>query len=290
MSDAPRETVEQHIAQVESESIELRLLTDAIHLKYGYDFRGYAKASLKRRVMRCLERNELENISALQHRVLNDASFFESLLLDLSVAVTEMFRDPAFFQALREVVFPSLAKNEHNKVWIAGCASGEEAYSLAILLKEAGLYDRTKIFATDINEVVLRRAADGILPLKSMTDCTTAYQKSGGSRAFVDYYVSRYKSALLDKSLRENLVFAHHNLATDGVFGEFDLVLCRNVLIYFGRELQDRVLGLFADSLVDNGFLGLGTRESARFSAFADEFESIVPEQRIYQRRPGTRR
>ena len=288
MSEVPEQTSEQHIAQVENESIELRLLAEAIYLKYGYDFRGYAKASLKRRVLRNLERTGLEHISALQHRVLHDAAFFEELLLDLSVAVTEMFRDPPFFEALRRHVFPALARNEHNKVWLAGCASGEEVYSLAILLKEAGLYERTKIFATDINEVVLRRATEGVLPLKAMADCTEAYQRAGGAGAFVDYYVARYDFARLDPSLRVNVVFAHHNLATDGVFGEFDLVLCRNVLIYFGRELQDRVLGLFDDSLKDGAFLGLGPRESTRFSMHSDAFELIAPEQRVYRRRART--
>lgn len=279
-------SAENATAVAESESIELRMLTEAIYLKYGYDFRGYARASLKRRVKHNILTQQLSHISDLQHRVLHDPAAFEGLLLSLSVTVTEMFRNPEFFVALRRDVLPALSAHEHIKIWDAGCASGEEAYSLAIVLREEGLLERTQIYATDFNEVMVQRAREGILPLERMSDYTAAYQRAGGTASFADYYHARYDSAALDASLRDKVVFCHHNLATDGSFGEFDLILCRNVLIYFARELQDRVFGLFAGSLAPGGFLGLGPRESVRFTACADRFQTVSDAHRIY-RQPG---
>ncbi len=270
-----------------NENIELQLLLQAIHLKYGYDFRDYAKASIKRRVLHRLKSSQLPNISALQHSILNDVRCFEQLLLDLSINVTEMFRDPSFYQALRETVIPLLREFPFLKIWHAGCATGEEVYSMAILLKEEGLYSRAQLYATDMNEVVLKQAKDGIFPISRLKQYTENYQKSGGREAFSDYYSAHYEHAVMDKSLKENILFSDHNLATDGVFGEMHLIMCRNVLIYFNRELQNRALGLFADSLCEGGVLCLGSKESIRFSDYSRQFEDIAREEKIYLKKPA---
>ena len=268
----------------ETQNIELQLLLKAIYLKYGYDFRNYSKASIKRRVFHRLDKEGLESISAMQHKLLYDVSFFERLLLDLSINVTEMFRDPSFYLALRKFVMPKLKKHSFLKIWHAGCSSGEEVYSMAILLKEEGLYDRTQIYATDMNEVVLKQATDGIFNISKLKQYTANYQKSGGLESFSDYYMAHYDHVVMDKSLKGNILFSDHNLATDGVFGEMNLILCRNVLIYFNRELQNRVLGLFYDSVSPGGFLCLGSKESIRFSKYSDAFEDVVRIERIYRR------
>jgi len=269
---------------VENESLEIRLLLEAICLKYGYDFRSYAKASIKRRIRRRLEAAGLDSISEMQHRVIYDMAFFERLLLDFSISVTEMFRDPSFFRALRERVLPLLDEQPFVRIWHAGCATGEEVYSMAILLREAGLYDRAQIYATDFNEVVLAQAREGIFPINRIREYTANYQAAGGAESFANYYVARYDSAIMDKSLRDNVVFAAHNLVTDAVFNEMDLIVCRNVLIYFNRELQDRVFQLFVDSLRDGGFLCIGSKETLRFTTCADRFESIGGRERIYRK------
>ncbi len=269
----------------ESESIELRLLLEAIYLKYGYDFRRYSKASLKRRVQKVLETAGLGDISALTHRVLYERSFFEAMLHRLTVNVTEMFRDQAFFSAVREHVLPVLEDHAHLKIWHAGCATGEEVYSMAILLAEAGLYEQTLIYATDLNEAVLEQARQGIYPLDRMRSYTGNYQKAGGTGSFADYYAARYDAAVMDPELKKNLVFSAHDLATDGVFGEMDVIVCRNVLIYFEQKLQDRVLDLFVQSLSPGGFLCLGSKETIRFSAYADAFEVFSAQERIYRKR-----
>lgn len=287
MKEKLTRSAEVAIAEQENESIEMRMLTEAIHLKYGYDFRGYARASLKRRVLHTIERQGLAHIGDLMHRALDDRDLFDALLLDLSVTVTEMFRDPSFFLALRRLVVPRLRALDHIRVWIAGCASGEEAYSVAVLLDEEGLLDRARIYATDFNEVMLHRAREGIVPLERMSDYTAAYQQSGGTGSFSDYYRARYDSARFDTRLRQAIFFSHHNLTIDASFAEFDLILCRNVLIYFSRELQDRVFGLFTRSLAEDGFLGLGSRESLRFSSMADQFETVSDEQRLYRWQGG---
>lgn len=269
----------------ENENIETRLLLEAIHLKYGYDFRSYAKASLKRRIRRRLDESGLQSISEMQHQAIYDRAFFEALLLDFSINVTEMFRDPAFFRTLRQRVLPALAAQPFIKIWHAGCASGEDVYSMAIFLKEMGLYEKTQIYATDVNEVVLKQARDGIFPIDQLKKYTANYQQAGGTESFRNYYAAHYDSAILDKSLKENIVFANHNLVTDAVFARMNMIVCRNVLIYFSRELQDRACGLFFDSLCEGGFLCIGLKESVRFSKCMNNFESFVGEQKIYRKR-----
>ncbi|MCK5716809.1 MAG: protein-glutamate O-methyltransferase CheR [Thiomargarita sp.] len=269
---------------LDNQNLELQLMLEAIHLKYGYDFRNYAKASVKRRVHHRMTKEGISSISEMQHKLLYDVSFFDRLLLDLSINVTEMFRDPTFYQALRKVVMPELKKSPFLKIWHAGCSTGEEVYSMAILLKEAGLYDQTQIYATDMNEIALKKAKDGIFEIGKLKQYTKNYQKAGGQSAFSDYYSAHYEHVVVDKSLKKNILFSDHNLATDGVFGEMNLILCRNVLIYFNRTLQDRALGLFHDSLCPDGILCLGSKESLSFSEHVDSFEDVVKEEKIYRR------
>ena len=274
------------MVDLQAENVEIQLLLEAIYQRYGYDFRSYSQASVKRRIQRRMHFDGIQNISEMQHRVLHDHEFFEQLLLDLSINVTEMFRDPAFFRGMREHVVPELARLPFFRVWHAGCSTGEEVYSMAILLEEAGLYDRCQIYATDFNEVVLRQAREGIMPLSSLRDYTANYQKAGGTESFADYYTARYDSAIIRQSLKRNIVFADHNLVTDGAFGEMHLVVCRNVLIYFSRPLQNRVLALFSDSLADDGFLCIGTKETVQFADCSEDFVPVVASERIYRRRP----
>ena len=268
----------------ENEKIEFDLILEAIYQKYGYDFRNYAKASLRRRLRYRLSQSNLKTISEMQHKLLNDKKFFDTLLLDLTINVTEMFRDPSFFKALREIVISELKKQPFIKVWHAGCSSGEEIYSTAILLKENGMYESSLIYATDTNEMVLDKAKSGIFPIEKMKDFTVNYRKAGGIASFADYYTARYDNAIMDNSLKKNIVFSNHNLVTDSVFGEMDLIMCRNVLIYFNRELQDRVFRLFMDSLRPGGFLCLGSKETIRFSSFSENFENVIEKERVYRR------
>ena len=264
--------------------IELRLLIDAIYLRYHYDFRGYAHASLKRRLAAALPRFGCTTLSQLQDRVLHDESVFPALLDFLTVQVSEMFRDPAYFRALREQVVPLLRTYPSLKMWVAGCSAGEEVYSLAILLREENLLDRTLIYATDINPQALQKAASGVFDLDRLAGFTLNHQRSGARSSLSDHYTAAYGRAVFDKTLRKHMVFSDHSLATDSVFAEVQLVSCRNVLIYFDRALQGRALGLFADALVRRGFLGLGSKESLRFSSHADRFDEFVREQRVFQR------
>jgi chemotaxis protein methyltransferase CheR len=264
--------------------VELRLLLDAIYLKYHYDFRGYAEASLKRRLRTALGQMRCATLSQLQDRVLHDPDAFPELLRFLTVPVTEMFRDPSYFRALREQVVPLLRTYPSLRVWVAGCASGEEVYSLAILLREEGLLSRTIIYATDINPVMLERAQAGVYEISRLPAFTGNHRKSGASTSLSDYYTAAYDRAVFDKSLRQNIVFSDHSLATDSVFAEVHLVSCRNVMIYFDRALQNRALGLFRDAVCRRGFLGLGAKESPRFSAHADAFVDFAREERIFQR------
>lgn len=264
--------------------IEVRLLIEAIYLKYSYDFRDYSGASLKRRVRHALEQFGCPTITALQERILHEPSAFMQLLQYLTIPVSEMFRDPGYFLALRQQVVPLLRTYPSIKVWVAGCSTGEEVYSLAILLKEEGLLERTILYATDINPLSLEKAERGIFPLDSVSAYTSNYQKSGGQRAFSDYYTAAYEGVLFDKSLREHVTFADHSLATDSVFSETQLISCRNVLIYFNKTLQNRALGLFRDSLCHRGFLGLGSKESVDFSSHAKGFEPLVKHERIYRK------
>jgi len=264
--------------------IEIRLLVEAIFQRYGHDFRDYAFASLKRRVLQAQLRMALPSISALQEKVLHDAEGFAQLLQYLTVPVSEMFRDPSYFLALRRHVVPVLRTYPSLKVWVAGCSTGEEPYSLAILLLEEGLLERTILYATDINHASLEKAGQGIFPLDHMQSFTRNYQRAGGMRSFSDYYTAAYGGALFDKRLRGSITFADHSLATDAVFAETQLVSCRNVLIYFNRALQDRALGLFHGSLARRGFLGLGSKETLDFSAYSDRFEPVSRPDRIYRK------
>ena len=264
--------------------IELKMLIEAIYLKYSYDFRDYTGASQKRRVVHALREMECDSISALQARIMHEPAAFSELLQYLTIPVTSMFRDPSYFKALREHVVPVLRTYPSLKVWIAGCSTGEEVYSLAILLKEEGLLERTIIYATDINPRSLDKARQGIFPLAAIKGHTANYQKAGGTRAFSDYYTAAYDAAIFDKSLRENITFADHSLATDSVFTETQFISCRNVMIYFNRALQDRALGLFAESLSHRGFLGLGSKESIDFSAHAKSFEPLSKPERLYRK------
>ncbi|MCW2922994.1 MAG: methyltransferase, CheR-type, SAM-binding domain, C-terminal [Thermoleophilia bacterium] len=266
------------------EDLEAELLLEAIHRHYGFDFREYSPASLRRRLRKRLEEEELDTFSQLQDRVLHDAAVMERLLLDLSINVTAMFRDPGFYASFREHVVPLLRTYPYFRVWHAGCSTGEEVYSMAILLHEEGLLDRARIYATDMNEVVLERARSAIFPLDRMKDHTTNYVRAGGTAAFSDYYLARYDGALFHRWLGENIVFAPHNLATDGPFNEFHVILCRNVMIYFDPNLQTRVHGLFRDSLARRGVLGLGAKESIQFTAHADEYDTLDKTWKLYRR------
>ena len=266
------------------ERIEIELLLEAVHRHYGFDFRGYAYSSLRRRVWKRIQAEGLGTVSALQDRVLHDSEVMERLLDDLSVTVTAMYRDPGFYREFRETVVPILRTYPFIRIWHAGCSTGEEVYSMAILLHEEDLYDRARVYATDMNEAVLRRAREGIFPLDRMQEYTENYIRAGGRRSFSEYYTSGYSGALFDASLRRNVVFAQHNLVTDGSFTEFNVVLCRNVLIYFDKALQTRVHGLFYDSLTMFGILALGSKESLRFSKYDGCYEPLVQSEKIYRK------
>ena len=266
------------------EDIEMRLLLDAIYLRYHYDFRSYSQASLKRRLNVAKLQLGVDTLSALQERVLRDPNMFTRLLQFLTVGVSDMFRDPSFFRAFREQLVPELRTYPSIRVWIAGCSSGEELYSYAILLREEGLLDRTTLYATDINPEALRKAEQGLYAIERIQSFTENHQLSGSKHSLSEYYTAAYGSAAFDRSLRKNVVFSDHSLATDSVFAEVQLVSSRNVLIYFDRALQDRALGLMKDSLCRRGFLGLGSKESLMFSAHAAGFRDFVPAERWYQR------
>jgi chemotaxis protein methyltransferase CheR len=265
--------------------LEFRLLIDAIYHLYHYDFRGYSAASLRRRMRSAMARFDCRTLSQLQDRVVHEAEVFAGLLDYLTVQVSEMFRDPSYFRALREHVVPMLRTYPSLKIWVAGCSAGEEAYSLAILLREEGLLAKSLIYATDINPHTLTKAEAGIFDIDRIAGFTLNHQASGGTSSLSDFYTAAYGRAVFDKSLKERIVFSDHSLATDSVFAEVQLVSCRNVLIYFNRELQDRALGLFHESLCRQGFLGIGTKETLRFSSQAEAFELIAAAERIYQKR-----
>jgi chemotaxis protein methyltransferase CheR len=266
------------------EAIELELLFQAVLQCYGYDFRQYSRDSALRRVWQRVNAEKLSSISELQHLVVRNEDAAEALLRALSINVTEMFRDPLFYKTVREKALPLLKENERIKIWHAGCATGEEVYSMAILLSEAGLYDKALLHATDFNKVVLGKAKSGIyLPDKMRTN-TRNYQQSGGSHSFADYYHSNYDNVVISNALKKNVRFSHHNLATDHAFGEMHMVVCRNVLIYFNQELQERVIKLFADSLCTGGILCLGSHEFLKTGDAETRFEPISLEQRIFQK------
>lgn len=267
------------------ERIEIRLLLEAMYQKYGYDFRGYAEASITRRIHRHRDLNGFRNVSEIHHAILGDRTAFLRLLHDLSISVTEMFRDPSFYGSLRKNVLPLLKKLPFIRIWLAGSATGEEVYSIAILLEEEGILGKAQIYATDINEAAIDEARQGIYPLARIQDYTRNYHKAGGKRSFGDYYTARYGHAAMRVFLKQHILFSHHNLVTDGSFGEMHLIVCRNVLIYFSKELQDRVLQLFGKSLIEEGFLCLGSKETLRYSLCSTQFQEWDPHERIYRKR-----
>jgi chemotaxis protein methyltransferase CheR len=266
------------------ESIELDLLLDAVFRLYGYDFRDYAKTSMRRRIANIMKKEEVSTISALQDRVLHDSRSWERFLGGISVNVSAMFRDPGFFLAFRQYAVPVLRTYPFIRIWQAGCSLGEEAYSLAIMLEEEGLYDRSLIYATDINEVSLRQAREAIYPAELMQKYTQNYVQAGGQQSFSEYYTARYDFAILRPTLQRNIVFSQHNLVSDAPFNEFNVILCRNVMIYFNRGLQERTHNLFHESLAMFGILGLGSRESLRFMPHEHMYEPLVPGEKLYRR------
>ncbi len=269
----------------DNEDIEVILLIEAIWHKYGYDFKGYSKAHIKRRIKRRMVLSGCNSILDMAKRVLDEREFFESLLSDFSINVTEMFRDPEFYKVFRREVVPILRTYPFLKIWHAGCATGEEVYSMAILLKEENLYDRSQIYATDFNTHVLEKAKEGIYSIEHIREYTQNYQRAGGAASFADYYIANYQSVIFDSSLKKKIIFADHNLVTDGVFGEMQVILCRNVLIYFERDLQGRVIKLFDNSLCSGGFICLGTKETIKYTDSSDKFEEFSDTQRIYRKK-----
>jgi len=266
------------------EDIEIHLFLEAVYQRYGYDFRHYAADSIKRRVKQLLSRSGRKSVLEMISSVLYDESFFPLLIQAFSITVTDMFRDPEIYLTIRKEVAPFLKTYPFIKVWHAGCATGEEVYSLAIILHEEGLYQRATIYATDINDTALKKAKEGIYPIEQLRQWSLYYQQAGGIRSFSDYYYAQYDSAIMDTSLKKNIIFANHNLATDSVFGQMHLILCRNVLIYFDKELQSRVLSLLRDSLIHGGFLCLGSKESLGFSPVAADFTPLSSRVRIYRK------
>ena len=266
------------------ENIEINLLLDAIYYKYEYDFRHYAKASIKRRIIGFVNKIGLKSISELIPKILHDPHTFHSLLNEFSIQVTEMFRDSDLFKLIRVKVLPMMRTYPYVRIWHAGCSTGEEVYSMAIMLQEENIYDRTTIFATDFNDNALQKAKAGIYSIENIKQYTENYINSGGIHSFSDYYSAAYDSAIINPELKDKITFANHNLASDSVFGEMNIILCRNVLIYFDKELQTRVLDLFYNSLVHRGYLILGTKESLEFTPFHDKFELISDKEKIYRR------
>jgi chemotaxis protein methyltransferase CheR len=277
--------VKEQSAPERTEDIEIRLLLEALYVRYHYDFRSYAMASIKRRLKQAREQLGFVTFSAMQESVLHDPAMLPRLVGYLTIQVSDMFRDPGFFRAIREKVVPHLRTYPSLKVWIAGCSGGEELYSFVILFREEGLENRTLFYATDINQDALRAAEAGIFSLDRVPLFTENHRKSGGKSSLSDYYQAAYSRVSFDKSLRQNVVFSDHSLVTDAAFAEMHLISCRNVMIYFDRALQNRVLGLFKDSLARKGFLGVGAKESLRFSEHAASFAEFVREEKIYQRR-----
>lgn len=268
----------------EIESIEITLLLEGIYQHYGYDFRDYALSSLKRRLTKAMQEEKARTISALQDRVLHDASAMQRLLNIISIDVTEMFRDPRFYQAFRQKVAPTLWRLPHIRLWHAGCASGEEVYSMAILLEEEGLYGKARIYATDLNEPLLQKAKQGIFPLKTMQSYTENYIAAGGAGEFSGYYTAKYDNAVFRPALQKNIVWAQHNLVTDASFNEFDVILCRNVMIYFNNALQDRVHDLLYQSLALGGVLVVGSKESLQFTPHLKDYEAVDEREKIFRK------
>ena len=263
---------------------EVGLILYVIFDKYGYDFRDYSHASIYRRISRYMEERKYTTAAQLITQLRKDPSEFELFLQRITVNVTEMFRDPEFYTVLAEKVLPLIATYPIIKIWHAGCSSGEEVFSLAILLHEAGLLQRSKIYATDINPLNIEKAKKGILLMEGMKEYTSNYIKAGGKEDFASYYTARYNHAIINKDLRNSILFSQHNLVTDQVFNEFQLILCRNVMIYFNKDLQNKVIRLFYNSLSTFGFLALGIKESLLFSDLKDNFENVAVREKIYRR------
>jgi chemotaxis protein methyltransferase CheR len=270
--------------RLDLEEIEISLLTEGIYRHYGFDFRDYSMPSLRRRIWKRIYAEGLTTVAGLIEKVLHDPASMERLLLDLSINTTAMFRDPTFYLTFRRKVVPMLRTYPFVRIWHAGCSTGEEVYSMAILLQEEGLYERCRIYATDINEAVLQKAKAGIFPLATMQENTSNYIAAGGAGTFSDYYTARYDHAIFRPSLRENVIFAQHNLVTDASFNHFNVIFCRNVLIYFNNALQDRVQDLFLQSMEMFGILGLGKKESIKFTTVADHYDVIDLDERLYRR------
>jgi chemotaxis protein methyltransferase CheR len=266
------------------EDIEVQLLLEGVYRYYGFDFRNYAPSSLKRRIWNIIRSEKLPTVSALLEKVLHDPACLDRFLLGLSVNVTAMFRNPNFFLAFREKIVPILRTYPFIRIWHAGCSTGQEVYSMAILLEEEGLFSRCRIYATDMNEMVLKQAKSGIFSLQLMQEYTQLYLKAGGKRSFSEYYTAAYDSAIFRSSLKENIVFSQHNLATDSSFNEFNVILCRNVLIYFNKTLQKRVYELFHTSLCPFGILGLGRQETLRFTPYEAYYEELKGSEKLYRR------
>jgi len=266
------------------QDIEIELLLEGLYRVHGFDFRDYSRGSIKRRILELMRTEQLATVSEFQNRVLHDAACLERFLLGLSVHATAMFRDPSFYLTFRKRVVPLLRTYPTVQIWVAGCSTGEEVYSLAILLQEEGLYQKCRIYATDISVSILRRARDGIFPLSAMREYTANYHQAGGVHEFSDYYTAQYDSVIFSASLKSNLVFSEHNLATDGSFNEFQVILCRNVMIYFNKELQARVHNLLYDSLSMFGVFGLGNKESLKFTPRAEYYEHINEKDKLYRK------
>lgn len=271
--------------QLETQDIEIALLMEALYQKYGYDFRNYSKAHIKRRILNRFNLSGMQHVSEMIHESLVNHKFVDQILMDLSITVTEMYRDPGFYRTLREQILPTFHSLPYIKIWHAGCASGEEVYSMAIMLREEGLYQKTQIYATDFNPVIIRQAKEGIYSINRMKEFTANYIKSGGKAAFSDYYTAQGETVKLLETLKKNIVFATHNLVTDSVFAEVNMVVCRNVLIYFDRTLQDKVIGLFVESLPEGGILCLGSKENLQFSIHAPLFNPLFVNEKIYQKK-----
>lgn len=266
------------------EDIEVGLLLEGLYQAHGFDFREYSRASIKRRILEMMRAEKLGTVSAFQNRILHDAACLDRFLLGVSVHATAMFRDPSFYLTFRKKVVPLLKTYPTVQIWVAGCSTGEEVYSLAILLREENLYGRCRIYATDISQAVLRKARDGIFPLAAMRDYTNNYHQAGGASDFSDYYTAQYDSVIFSSALKSNVVFSEHNLATDGSFNEFQVILCRNVMIYFNRDLQARVHNLLYDSLSMFGVFGLGNKESLKFTPRAAFYEHLNDKDKLYRK------
>ena len=275
-------SLQTHSAELED--IEISLLLEGLYQYHGFDFRDYARASLKRRILERMRAEKLDTVSAFQNKVLHDDACMERLILGLSVHATAMFRDPSFYLTFRKKVVPMLKTYPTVQIWLAGCSTGEEVYSLAILLQEERLYEKSRIYATDISQAVLRRARDGIFPMAVMRDYTNNYHKAGGTSEFSDYYTAQYDSVIFDSSLRRNVVFSEHNLATDGSFNEFQVILCRNVMIYFNKDLQARVHNLLYESLGMFGVFGIGNKESLKFTPRAEFYEDLNSNDKLFRK------